>query len=218
MINKEKIAKLDIYDENGKHVLTTKSFAFPRDFFKIKGYELVSIKGNSLPVIKKDEKITVIFQYLNSTRIQCTSKVDISTAYQLNFHVDEGVVLEERRGSYKVETCEPAYIVRIDRDDDVIDLEEEFKVTVLNINLTGIFMKCDMELKVGDVVTLRLLPDADNMELQTEILRRQLDSDGNFLGYGCRFVIVTQPDEERIARHLLECQQAQRERRKNESR
>ena len=218
MINKDKIQRVDIYDESGKRVLSTKSFLFPRDFFKIKGYELVAIKGNNLPQLSKGEHITVIFEYLNGTRIECRTKADLSTDLQLNFHVDDGMILEERRGSYKVTTPDAiAKILHIERgEDEVIDPEEPYIASIININLTGVLMKCDIELNVGDLVRLKLLDDP--IELNSEILRLQLDNSGELIGYGCRFLDVTPPQEEKIARFIFNCQLAERERRKNEGR
>lgn len=216
MINKEKITKLDIYGENGQRLITTKAVTFPRDFFKLRGLELVSVKGSDLPLLRKDEQITAIFEYLNGTRIKCETKVDISTENQLNFHVDDGEVLEERRDSYKVSTCEPAYIFRIEHGEEVIDLEEESQATILNINLSGVLMKSSLKLEVSDVVTIKMLSDA--MELRTEILRRQLDNYGELVGFGCRFLDVTHSQEEKLARYIFECQLAERERKKNEGR
>ncbi|WP_432650879.1 PilZ domain-containing protein [Huintestinicola sp.] len=218
MINKDKIQRVDIYDQNGKRVLSTKSFSFPRDFFKIKGYELVAIKGNDLPLLSKGDQITVIFEYLNGTRIQCNTRIDLSTDLQLNFHVDDGMVLEERRGSYKVNTPGAfAKILHIERgEEEITDLEEPHTAAILNINLTGVLMKCDIPLNVGDIVRLKLLDDP--IELNSEILRLQLNDQEELIGYGCRFLDVTPPQEEKIARFIFNCQLAERERRKNEGR
>ena len=209
MINKDKIKKLDIYDAQGKHLLCTKAFTFPKDFFKLKSLELVSVKSKDLPLISKDQRITAIFEYTNGTRVKCESRVDISTEQQLNFHVDDGIVLEERRRSYKVSTHETAHISSIERGEEVIDLEEIQPVTILNINLTGIFMECEIELFPEDIVNLHLL--SNPIEIRTEVLRRQIDDDGNLLGYGCRFLDVSSSQEQRIARHVFECQVAERE-------
>lgn len=216
MINKDKIQRVNIYDGSGKRVLATKAFSFPRDFFKIKGYELVAIKGNDLPILSKGDQITVIFEYLNGTRIQCNTRIDLSTDLQLNFHVDDGMVLEERRGSYKVNTPGAfAKLLQIKRgEEEITDLEEPFSAAILNINLTGVLMKCDIPLNMGDIVRLKLLDDP--IELNAEILRLQLDNDGELMGYGCRFLDVTPPQEEKIARFIFNCQLAERERRKNE--
>lgn len=212
MISKEKIKKLDIYTESGERILTTNRFTFPRDFFKIKGYELVTVRGRDLPVLDKENVIDVIFEYVNGTRIKCRTHVDISTDSQLNFHVDDGEVLEERRRSYKVATKEAAYITLIERGEEVIELEEPFEATILNINLGGVLLRCDIELFPKDIVSFIFLPD--NMEVKAEILRVQHDSEGGTDGYGCQFLGVTASQEERLARHLFECQMAERERMK----
>lgn len=216
MINKEKITKADIYDENGILLLSTKSITFPRDFFKLRGLELVSVKGNDLPIFHKDDKIKIIFEYMNGTRIECMSKVDISTDQQLNFHVGEGVVLEERRRSFKVETIEPAFIKRIERNEEVLDPETAQDATILNINLGGVLLKTDAELLVDDIIDLSIVPVP--LDLRAKILRRQTDISGELVGYGCCFLDVTTIQEEKLARHLLECQLAERERRRNEGR
>lgn len=216
MINKEKITRVDIYDSNDVRVISSNNVEFPRDFFKIKGLELVTLRGNDLYLFKMDDRITAIFQYLNGTRIKCDTKVDISTPQQLNFHVDDGIVLEERRRSFKVNTMEPAYISEIKRSDGVIELESPCKVTILNINLGGVLMKCDMELFPEDILTMKMLPQA--MELRAEVLRKQLDNDGGLVGYGCRFLNVSYSQEEKIARFIFECQLAERDRLKKEGR
>ncbi|MGN1105811.1 MAG: PilZ domain-containing protein [Huintestinicola sp.] len=215
MINKDKIQRVDVYDESGKRLLATKSFSFPRDFFKVKGFELVAIKGTDLPMLSRGDKITVIFEYLNGTRIQCNTRIDLSTDLQLNFHVDDGMVLEERRGSYKVNTPGVySKILHIERGEEVIELEEPHNAAILNINLTGVLMKCEIELNVGDIVRLKLLDDP--IEINAEVLRLQLSNEGELIGYGCRFLDVTPPQEEKIARFIFNCQLAERERRKNE--
>ena len=215
MINKDKIQRVDVYDESGKRLLATKSFSFPRDFFKVKGFELVAIKGTDLPMLSRGDKITVIFEYLNGTRIQCNTRIDLSTDLQLNFHVDDGMVLEERRGSYKVNTPGVySKILHIERGEEVIELEEPHNAAILNINLTGVLMKCEIELNVGDIVRLKLLDDP--IEINAEVLRLQLSNEDELIGYGCRFLDVTPPQEEKIARFIFNCQLAERERRKNE--
>lgn len=211
MINKDKIRKVDIYCSDGKHMLCTSKIQFPRDFFKIRGWELVTVKSSGLPVFSKEDSFYAIFEYTDGTRIKCETRIDISTEYQLNFHVDEGMVLEERRNSFKVTTPNTfAYIIRIERGEEVIDLEEELKVRIININLTGVLMSCEIDLDPENIVTLKLLDGA--MELRTEILRKQLDSAGELTGYGCRFLDVSPAQEEKIARYIFDCQLAERER------
>lgn len=211
MINKDKIRKVDIYSSDDRHLLSTGKIQFPRDFFKIRGWELVTIKSNGLPVFHRGDSIYAIFEYTDGTRIKCDTRIDISTEYQLNFHVDEGTVLEERRNSFKVATPNTfAYIIRIERGEEIIDLEEEFKVRIMNINLTGVLMSCTMDLEPMTVITLKLLDGS--IEMRTEVLRKQLNAIGEFTGYGCRFLDVSPSQEEKIARYIFDCQLAERER------
>ena len=53
MINKDKIVRVLIYSigVGEKLLLATKSVYFPRDFFKVKGTDLVMLKCNDFPVI-----------------------------------------------------------------------------------------------------------------------------------------------------------------------
>ena len=215
MINKDKILKVDLYNDAGERVLSTRSVSFPRDFFKIRGWELVSIKSSGLPLLHKGDRLSAIFEYFNGTRVKCETKVDISTRDQLNFHVDEGIVLEERRSSFKVSTPDThAYMIRIERsDDEVIDFEESFEVRILNINLSGILMRSTMGLKIGDIATLSMLDG--EIKLRAEILRCQNNESGEPTDYGCKFLDVTHMQEERIARYIFDCQVAERERKRN---
>lgn len=213
MINKDRIQKVDIYGEGMKHLFSTKAFTFPKDFFKIKGWELVSIKQANLPIMRKGDVVSAVFEYSNGTRVRCDTKVDISTSEQMNFHVDDGYVLEERRNSFKVATPnEYAKICRIEHiDDTVTDLEEPFRVRIHNINLTGVFMESSTELQAGEIVGLLMFDET--VELRTEILRVQKDNDGGIIGYGCKFHDVTPAIEEKIARFIFNLQVQERERR-----
>lgn len=214
MINKDKIFKVDIYGQDGVRLLTTGSFSFPKDFFRIKGWELVAIKAKDLPVLKKEEKISAVFEYINGTRIKCETKVDISTPYQMNFRVDEGEVMEERRGSYKVNTPGAvADIIRIEKnEDEVVDMVEPYSAKIININLSGVLMNCDLKLSKGEIITMRILNGT--IELRGEVLRRQLNDNNEFVGYGCKFLDVSKVQEEKIAKYIFDCQIAERDRRK----
>ena len=60
-----------------------------------------------------------------------------------------------------------------------------------------------------------LLMFGGEMELLTEILRAQkvLGTD-TIDGFGCRFLSITQSQEERLARFIFDCQLAEREKQK----
>lgn len=164
---------------------------------------------------EKNEPITVIFEYVNGTRVQCQTTVDAATKIQIDFHAGNEVELEERRASFKITTNEPAEIVAIERNYSVNHLEEFIKAKILNINLGGVLLKTGTAFEPKDVVYIRMFKE-EPLEIRTEILRKQMDANGNLIGYGCKFTEVSQQDEERLARYIFECQVAERERKKNE--
>ena len=215
MINKEKVLKIDIYDQKKILIAASKVFTFPKELFKSKNQISVSVKCANMRVLKKNEPITVIFEYVNGTRVQCQTTVDAATRIQIDFHAGNEIELEERRASFKITTSEPAEIVAIERNFSISNLEEFIKAKILNINLGGVLMKTGTAFEPKDVVYLRMFKE-DPLEIRTEILRKQTDSNGQVIGYGCKFTEVTQQEEERLARYIFECQVAERERKRNE--
>ncbi len=213
MINKDKISRVFVYDISGNLLLSTKSVTFPKDFFKIKNQDLVMLKGADFPLISKSDNIEVIFEYINGVRMKYRTSVDICTEYQINFHVGDGIALEERRRSFKIEAHFDGTSSFIIRDDEMITFEEPIALSFRNINLGGVYFSTDEELMKGDQIMLCFLNN--EMEILAEILRVQRSDDG-IDGYGCRFLNVTQSQEERLARFIFDCQLIERERqRKN---
>lgn len=210
MINKDKISRVLIYDQKGRLLVTTKSVSFPKDFFKIKGQDLVMLKGSGFPLISKGEYIDVIFEYINGTRMKYTTSIDLSTEYQINFHVGEGIALEERRQSFKINVSFDAIIPFYIRNEEMVTFDEPVTVGVVNLNLGGVYFRSDFDFEEGDQVMLSFMEG--EMELLTDILRAQKKPDSDTVdGYGCRFLNITQAQEERLARYVFECQLAERE-------
>ncbi|MGN0607730.1 MAG: PilZ domain-containing protein [Oscillospiraceae bacterium] len=210
MINKDKISRVLIYDQKGRLLVTTKSVSFPKDFFKIKGQDLVMLKGSGFPLISKGEYIDVIFEYINGTRMKYTTSIDLSTEYQINFHVGEGIALEERRQSFKINVSFDAIIPFYIRNEEMVTFDEPVTVGVVNLNLGGVYFRSDFDFEEGDQVMLSFMEG--EMELLTDILRAQKKPDSDIVdGYGCRFLNITQAQEERLARYVFECQLAERE-------
>lgn len=209
MINKEKIRKADIYDANGDHVLTTSSITFPKDFFRIKSQELVVIKDNNMPQLDKSQPITVIFEYLNGTRVKYETKIDICTEMQLNFHVDVGEILEDRRSSFKLKTEFEGFSKYFVRNEEPVLFDEPLPIHFANINLGGVLFSADYEFEKDDTVDLVFMDG--EMELMAEILRRQETDTGELVGYGCKFLNVTQAQEEMLAKFIFRQQVIERE-------
>ncbi len=212
MINKDKISRVLVYDSSSKLIISTKSVFFPKDFFKIRGKELVMLKGSDFPLLSKGENVEVIFEYLNGNRIKYETTVDLCTEYQINFHVGQGEALAERRRSFKVSVdfngLSPFYI----RGEEMYAFDDPIMLHFVNINLGGVYFTSESEFEKGDQVMLNFLDG--EMQLLAEILRVQKNEEGNIDGYGCRFLDVSQAQEERLARFIFDCQVLERERRK----
>ena len=212
MINKDKISRVLVYTSGGKLAVSTKSVFFPKDFFKIKGQDLVMLKGSDFPLISKGEKVEIIFEYLNGDRMKYDTTIDLCTEYQINFHVGKGEPLQERRRSFKVnvdfEGLSPFYI----RGEEMFNFDEPVMLHFLNLNLGGVFFNSESEFECGDQVMLNFLDG--EMQLLGEVLRVQKNEEGGVIGYGCRFMDVNQVQEERLARFIFECQLLERERKR----
>lgn len=211
MISKDKIKKVMVYNAAGKQLVSTESVYFPRDFFKIRGSELVMLKGSGYPIISKEEKIDVVFEYINGDRMKYQTHVDLCTEYQMNFHISDGEMLQERRRSFKVTVdfngISPFYI----RGEEMYSFDAPVELRFININLGGVLFASNSTFEPGDQVMLHFMDD--EMQLLAEILRRQTDEEGNLVGYGCRFVNVSKSQEEKLARFIFDCQVADRDRR-----
>jgi len=215
MISKDHIIRLEIHTPDGKMLISTQSFEFAKDFFAFKKSEFVAIKGNDLPEIPKGTDIEAIFFYRNGTRIKVPTKVDLATPRQLNFHIGpDYIVMEERRFSYKTEVNIAGTIKTYHNDKGTFDFDPPYlKVNVKNINHGGVFFSSDFEFLPEDVVELQIIDE--EMVIRTKILRRQVNEQGEILGYGCMFENLSSRFEEKISRFIFDCQIADRERRMN---
>lgn len=210
MINKDKISRVLVYDKSGRLLVTTKSVSFPRDFFKIKGKDLVMLKGSDFPTISRGEYIDVIFEYINGTRMKYTTVIDLSTDYQINFHVGDGIALEERRSSFKINVSFDGIIPFYIRNEEIITFDVPIVVKMVNLNLGGVFFRTDFDFEEGDQVMLKFLDG--EMELLSDVLRVQRKPDSSEIeGYGCKFCDVTLAQEEQLTRFIFECQLIERE-------
>lgn len=215
MINKDKIMRVLIYDLGGRLLLATNSVFFPRDFFKIKGTELVMLKGSDFPIIPKEDTIEAIFEYRDGTRVKYRTSIDLCTEYQINFHVGEGEVLQERRRSFKItvdfDGNSPFYI----RGEELYPFDAPVELHFVNLNVGGVFFKSNSEFEKGDQVMLSFF--GGDMQLLAEILRVQRGEDGEVEGYGCQFLNASHAQEEKLAKFILDCQVIERERKRTSS-
>ncbi len=206
LLNKEKISKIEVYDAKERHLGTTRIYSFSKSLFKSSTVGM-TIKCNNLPNLKKGDSVMIIFEYVNSQRYRAVTKIDSATKAQIEVKVGEVTEIEERRRSFKIPTKEKAIVYK-----GKSEKEEGIDAMILNINLGGVLLKCDEYFNVGTIIYLNTF--SGELEVPTKILRRQNDINGNFVGYGCQFVDISEAEEEIVAKYILECQVAERERRK----
>lgn len=206
LLNKEKISKIEVYDAKERHLGTTRIYSFSKSLFKSSTVGM-TIKCNNLPNLKKGDSVMIIFEYVNSQRYRSVTKIDSATKAQIEVKVGEVTEIEERRRSFKISTKEKAIVYK-----GKSEKEEGIDAMILNINLGGVLLKCDEYFNVGTIIYLNTF--SGELEVPTKILRRQNDINGNFVGYGCQFVDISEAEEEIVAKYILECQVAERERRK----
>lgn len=212
MINKDKISRVLLYDTDETLLFATQSVFFPKDFFKVKGMDFVMIKGTSLPTDMSGESIDVIFEYTNGTRVKYRTTVDLCTEYQMNFHVADGEILQERRRSFKVMVDMDGQSPFFIRGEEMFSFDDPVELHFVNLNLGGVFFATNSEFEPGDQVMLNFWDG--EMSLLAEILRVQHNEDGEIEGYGCKFLDVNSAQEEKLAKFILDCQVLERERKR----
>lgn len=206
LLNKEKISKIEIFDSKEHHLGTTRIYSFAKSLFKSSTVG-ITIKCNNLPNFKKGDSVIIVFEYVNSQRYRAMTKIDAAAKGQIEVKVGEVTEIEERRRSFKIATKEKATVYKTKSEK-----EEGIEGMILNINLGGVLLKCDEYFNVGTIIYLNTF--SGELEVPAKILRRQNDNNGNFVGYGCQFVDISEAEEEIVAKYILECQVAERERRK----
>lgn len=206
LLNKEKISKIEIYDAKERHLGTTHIYSFAKSLFKSSTIGM-TIKCNNLPNMKKGDSVMLVFEYINSQRYRTVTKLDSASKTQIEVKVGEVTEIEERRRSFKIATKEKATIYKTKSDK-----EKGIEGMILNINIGGVLLHCEEYFNVGTIIYINTFSGA--LEVPAKILRRQNDINGNFVGYGCQFVDISEAEEEIVAKYILECQVAERERRK----
>ena len=210
MINKDKISRVMIYDLNGKMLLATASVFFPKDFFKVKGTDFVMLKGGGdYPVLPTGTAVDAVFEYATGMRVKYRTTIDLGTEHQMNFRVADGEVMEERRRSFKIMVDMDGQSPFFIRGEEMFSFAKPVELKIININLGGVLFSSDSDFEPGDQVMLDFLEG--EMQLLMEVLRIQRNKDGSVQGYGCQFMDVTESQEERLAKFIMDCQVLERE-------
>ena len=210
MINKDKINRVLVYDMSGRLLVATSSVFFPKDFFKVKGTDFVMLKGNDYPVLPTGEAIDAIFEYGTGTRVRYRTAIDLCTEYQINFRVSDGEVMEERRRSFKITVDMDGQSPFFIRGEEMFSFADPVEMHIININLGGVLFSSNSDFEPGDQVMLDFMDG--EMQLLIEVLRIQRGKDGSVEGYGCKFLDITESQEEKLAKFIIDCQVLERER------
>jgi c-di-GMP-binding flagellar brake protein YcgR len=141
------------------------------------------------------------------------TEIDLGSDSQMNFHVGDGISLEERRRFYKVPVDFDGISTFMIRDDEVFPFNPPIDVHFFDLNLGGIFFNTPSQVfQTGD--QLQVVFINGEMTLMSEVLRVQKNPDDTIKGYGARFVSITSAQEERLSRYIFDCQLEERERRR----
>lgn len=201
MIDKKKIIKVDVYSCNKDLIVSSETFnVIPVDN-KDEMFS-VMIKGNNINELPKDTPVGVVFYYINGDRVKYDTKIDVCTEYQLNATVGHAsTILEERRRFYKLDTDLNASVTIMTRNDEDTILQPPVLGKIKNINIGGVYLECDFDFIVGDIIVLGFKVLETEINLLAKILRIQ-KTEKQINGFGCQFLKLRNCEEEIIARYI----------------
>lgn len=206
MLDKRKIIKVEVYTIKKGLILSSYIFNINKEEFHNRTQYQIVIKAPDIPDVQMGTQVQVVFYYINGDRVKYDTTVDVCTEFQLNVTVGEkSTLLEERRRYYKVETDLNATIALMTRNGEDSVFDQPLYSRVKNINIGGVFLECNYEFEVGDVIVLSFKMLRKEMNLPTRILRIQKEG-SEIEGYGCSFLSLKPAQEEILARYVHQIQ------------
>lgn len=213
-----KVIKVEVLDETGKNIVSAeKNFVFPRNLNSDEDSILI-IKGKGLPELERNQIVSIVSTTKSNDRIKYTGAVTVSMDRQMNIKIlqnNDTKVLEERRRYFKIKIDEKGRALFYVRSEKTVRYDEPVEITILDINVGGIFMKTDdesQEFIEDDLVCVELDLLADYpLNVAARILRVQRDPEGNIKGYGCEFQGLTAAQEDYISKFIYKVQTEQRQ-------
>ncbi len=213
MLFGNKIVKVDILAQDGSQVLSSeRGFVFPNNIDS-DDESILIVKGKNLPELDRGTRVSVIAYSKAGERIRYAGDISVSHDRQMNVMLlkagNDGV-LEERRRYFKIKVELSGRALFVVRDEEAIRFEIPPAISVLDINVGGIFMKCEFSFAVDDCVCVDIeLMDEYRLNTMAQILRVQKNGD-EILGYGCAFENLTAAQEDAIGRYINQQQLLQR--------
>lgn len=209
-----KVIKVELLDDKGKLILTAeKNFVLPKNMDD--DDSIVIFKGKNLPDLERNAIVSVVTTTKANDRIRYTGAVSMSMDTQLNVKIlknNETQVLQERRRYFKIKINEKGRALFYVRGEKTVRYDEPPEISVLDINVGGIFFSCETEEYVeGDLVCVDIDLFIDcPLNTAVKILRVQRNEDGSIKGYGCLFESLTGAQEDYIGRFIMKVQSEQR--------
>ena len=213
MIFGGKIIKVELLDEKGKNIFTAeKNFVLQKNMDD--DDSIVIFKGKNLPGVEHNTIVSIVTTTKANDRIRYTGAVSMSMDTQLNVKIlknNETQVLQERRRFFKIKINEKGRVLFYVRGEKTVRYDEPPEISVLDINVGGIFFSSDDEFMEGDIVCVDIDLFSDNpLNTAVKILRVQRNEDGTIKGYGCLFESLTGAQEDMIGRFIMKVQSEQR--------
>lgn len=141
-------------------------------------------------------------------------KVYISTKKLLRVIDISEATGDERREYFRVNVHGKGYIYDLSRtllgleNEEEDEAEDGIEVDLVDISLGGLLFKTRETFEVGERLHIRL-PDIENTRLFDCIVRRHVDFEGDFNGYGCELQDLDSVQEDRLYKFILKRQNEQ---------
>lgn len=214
-----KVIKVEVLDEKGAVLLASeKNFVVPKGSSSNED-SIVMIKGRDLPELDHNRIVSVVMTTKSGDRIKYMGAVAVSMEVQLNIQLlssNDNKVLEERRRFFKIKVSESGKALFFVRDEKNIRFDEPVPITVLDINVGGVFLTCDpeaAEFVPDDLICVEIsLFEEYPLNAAVRVLRVQRDGGGVIKGYGCEFQGLTAAQEDYIGRYIYKVQSDERQR------
>ena len=208
-----KIIKVELLDDKGKIIYSAeKNFVLPKNMDD--DDSIVIFKGKNLPDLERNTIVSIVTTSKANDRIRYTGAVSMSMDSQLNVRIlknNETQVLQERRRFFKIKINEKGRALFYVRGEQTVRYDEPPEISVLDINVGGIFFSSEEEFSEGDIVCVDIDLFIDNpLNTAVKILRVQRNEDGTIKGYGCLFESLTGAQEDMIGRFIMKVQSEQR--------
>ncbi len=209
-----KVIRVEVLDAKGTLVHSTdKNFVIPANINSDED-SIIMIKGRNLPELEYNSIVSIIMTTKSNDRIRLMGAVSVSIDKQLNIKVlrsNDTKVLEERRRFYKLKVNVPGRSLFYVRGEKTIRYDEAHSISVLDINVGGLFMATEDEYLEDDLVCVEVdLFDDYPLNAAVRVLRVQRDGEGNIAGYGCEFQGLTAAQEDYIGRYIYKVQSEER--------